>query len=68
MSIHICQICGYIYDPEVGDPGAGIGAGTASNLTDAIGQIMSDLSEGEVPRILITGSLYLVGEVLKKNS
>ena len=39
-----------------------------SNFTDAISQIMSDIGEGEVPRILITGSLYLVGEVLKENS
>ena len=25
---YICEICGYIYDPEVGDPSAGIPAGT----------------------------------------
>jgi rubredoxin len=24
-----CLVCGYIYDPEVGDPDAGIAAGTA---------------------------------------
>ncbi len=47
---------------------AGLGAATAANVTDAIGQVMSDVREGEVPRILITGSLYLVGEVLKENS
>ena len=24
-----CTVCGYIYDPEVGDPGEGIEAGTS---------------------------------------
>lgn len=26
---YVCDICGYIYDPEVGDPDNGIEAGTA---------------------------------------
>jgi len=47
---------------------AGLGAGIASNIADAVGQIMGDVREGEVPRILITGSLYLVGDVLKENA
>ncbi|OLS30382.1 MAG: Rubredoxin-2 [Candidatus Heimdallarchaeota archaeon AB_125] len=25
----ICTLCGYIYDPELGDPDAGIAPGTA---------------------------------------
>jgi rubredoxin len=29
MSKYICEICGYIYDPEKGDPSAGIPAGTS---------------------------------------
>lgn len=29
MSKWECQICGYIYDPEKGDPTAGITEGTA---------------------------------------
>jgi len=30
-----CIVCGYIYDPETGDPDAGIAAGTAfENLPD----------------------------------
>ena len=29
MSKYVCTICGYIYDPEVGDPDNGIDAGTA---------------------------------------
>ena len=28
MSKYICEICGYIYDPEKGDPSQGIPAGT----------------------------------------
>ena len=28
MKKHVCNICGYIYDPEVGDPDSGIPAGT----------------------------------------
>jgi rubredoxin len=26
---YICKVCGYIYEPEVGDPDHGIAAGTA---------------------------------------
>ena len=26
---YICDVCGYIYDPEVGDPDGGIAPGTA---------------------------------------
>jgi rubredoxin len=29
MSKYICEICGYIYDPEKGDPSQGIPAGTS---------------------------------------
>ena len=29
MQKYICDICGYIYDPEVGDPDNGIASGTA---------------------------------------
>lgn len=28
MDKYVCNICGYIYDPEVGDPDSGIAAGT----------------------------------------
>jgi rubredoxin len=27
MGRYVCGICGYVYDPEVGDPEAGIEAG-----------------------------------------
>jgi rubredoxin len=29
MEKYICTVCGYIYDPEQGDPDGGIEAGTA---------------------------------------
>lgn len=29
MDKYICDVCGYIYDPAVGDPDGGIAAGTA---------------------------------------
>ena len=28
MQKYICSVCGYIYDPEIGDPEAGIQPGT----------------------------------------
>ncbi|MBE2899357.1 rubredoxin [Methanothermobacter thermautotrophicus] len=28
MDKYVCQMCGYIYDPEEGDPASGIEAGT----------------------------------------
>lgn len=28
MNKYECKLCGYVYDPEVGDPDAGIPAGT----------------------------------------
>jgi rubredoxin len=29
MKTYICTICGYVYNPAVGDPDAGIASGTA---------------------------------------
>ncbi len=29
MKKYVCDVCGYIYDPEVGDPDADVAAGTA---------------------------------------
>jgi rubredoxin len=29
MEKYVCGPCGYVYDPEVGDPDSGVGAGTA---------------------------------------
>ena len=27
MGRYVCSICGYVYDPEAGDPDAGVAAG-----------------------------------------
>lgn len=29
MEKYVCKICGYVYDPEVGDPDGGIPPGTS---------------------------------------
>lgn len=29
MKKYLCDVCGYVYDPAVGDPDSGIAAGTA---------------------------------------
>ena len=29
MKKYVCDVCGYIYDPEEGDPDNGVDAGTA---------------------------------------
>jgi rubredoxin len=29
MKKYVCTVCGYVYDPEVGDENAGIAPGTA---------------------------------------
>jgi rubredoxin len=29
MKKYVCDVCGYVYDPEVGDPDSGIAPGTA---------------------------------------
>ncbi len=29
MDKYICDVCGYVYDPEVGDPDSSVAAGTA---------------------------------------
>ncbi|ABG52961.1 Rubredoxin-type Fe(Cys)4 protein [Trichodesmium erythraeum IMS101] len=35
MKKYICNVCGYIYDPEEGDPDSGISPGTPfENISD----------------------------------
>ncbi len=29
MNLYVCGVCGYVYDPEIGDPDEEIDAGTA---------------------------------------
>jgi len=29
MKKYVCSVCGYVYDPELGDPDSGVAPGTA---------------------------------------
>ncbi len=29
MEMYVCIVCGYIYDPELGDPDSGVAPGTS---------------------------------------
>ena len=36
MTKYVCTVCGYVYDPEAGDPDNGVAPGTAwENVPDA---------------------------------
>jgi rubredoxin len=35
MKKYVCDVCGYIYDPAVGDPDAGVKPGTAFDALPA---------------------------------
>ena len=38
MKKYVCSVCGYVYDPEVGDPDNGIAPGTKfEDLPDQLG-------------------------------
>ncbi|AHF06679.1 rubredoxin [Desulfitobacterium metallireducens] len=35
MKKYVCSVCGYVYDPEIGDPDSGVAPGTAfENIPD----------------------------------
>lgn len=34
MKKYVCNVCGYVYDPEIGDPDSGIAPGTAFEALD----------------------------------
>ena len=37
MKKYVCDVCGWVYDPEVGDPEGGIAPGTAFEDIQMIG-------------------------------
>ena len=41
MKKYLCEACGYIYDPEVGDPDNGVEAGTAFEDIPEDGDVQS---------------------------
>ena len=38
---YVCDVCGYVYDPEIGDPDNGVDAGTAWEDVPQIGYAVS---------------------------
>lgn len=38
---YVCDVCGYVYDPEIGDPDNGVDAGTAWKMYPRIGYALS---------------------------
>lgn len=41
MKKYVCGPCGYVYDPEVGDPDGGIAPGTPLKIFQMIGYVQS---------------------------
>ena len=52
MKKYVCEVCGWVYDPAVGDPDNGIAAGTA----------FEDLPEGFVCPLCGVGKEQFVAE------
>ena len=38
MKNYVCDVCGYVYDPAVGDPDNGVAPGTAFENVPKIGR------------------------------
>lgn len=34
MKKYVCDVCGYVYDPQIGDPDNGVNQGTAFEAID----------------------------------
>ncbi|MBQ7252076.1 MAG: rubredoxin [Kiritimatiellae bacterium] len=48
MKKYVCNICGYVYDPEKGDPDGGIAPGTAfEDIPDSWVCPVCGMSKGE---------------------
>ena len=46
MKKYVCDVCGWIYDPEVGDPEGGIAPGTAfEDIPDVCKEDFSPVEE-----------------------
>ena len=63
MQKYVCSVCGYVYDPEVGDPDNGIAAGTKfEDLPDdwacplcSVGKDMFNAQQWKVNKKLLSG-------------
>ena len=69
MKKYKCQVCGYIYDPEVGDPDNGIEPGTAfEDLPDDwVCPLSFSGNRRNPPQRVVPQSLPLRGTVFTKN-
>ena len=45
MKKYVCDVCGYVYDPAVGDPDNGIAPGTALRICRTTGYARCVVSE-----------------------
>ena len=41
MKKYVCEPCGYVYDPEIGDPDNGIAPGTAFEDMESLPELRS---------------------------
>ena len=39
MKKYVCDVCGWVYDPEIGDPDSGIAPGTHLKIFRMIGNV-----------------------------
>ena len=74
MDRYVCTICGYVYDPEQGDPDSGVAAGTKwEDVPDdwecpVCGASKADFEkEQSIIRHLISGVLWLLKNVRYAN-
>ena len=44
MQKYVCNVCGYVYDPETGDPSNGVAPGTPLRTSRATGSAPSAAS------------------------
>ena len=52
MKKYVCNICGYVYDPEKGDPDGGIAPGTAfEDIPDSWVCPVCGMTKGEFSRL-----------------
>ena len=65
MKKYVCNVCGYVYDPEVGDPDSGIAPGTAFEdipedwVCPICGVTKEDFTEEELSGTLVPQSDYI---------
>jgi dihydrofolate synthase / folylpolyglutamate synthase len=71
VTLHAVPVEGHAYHPPAALAGvareSGLNALASSDVEDALGWIARHADRARAPIVLIMGSLYLAGAVLKKN-